>query len=244
VSALPDEPVLPAAVLWDMDGTLVDTEPYWIEAEHEVVAEHGGVWTEDDAHALVGNPLLVSAEYLRTRGGVDLPAEEIVELLIDRVVDDVRRRVPWRPGVRELLEEMAGQGIPCALVTMSYARLARAVTDQLPPGTFAAIVTGDEVRHGKPHPEPYLTAAARLGVRPEECLAIEDSPTGAASAAAAGTAVVAVPCVVPVPPGPGHLVVPTLRGRRTAELYALATEHGRREPSSRIVSGRSSTVRD
>jgi HAD superfamily hydrolase (TIGR01509 family) len=225
VSALPEETDLPAAVLWDMDGTLVDTEPYWIEAEQALVAEHGGVWTEDDAHALIGNPLPVSAEYIRTRGGVDLPPDEIVELLIDRVAARVRDRVPWRPGTRELLEELGDDGVPCALVTMSYARLAEAVTAQLPAGTFAAVVTGDQVRHGKPHPEPYLTAAARLGVRPEHCLAIEDSPPGAASAAAAGAAVVAVPCVVPVPPGPGHVVVPTLRGRRTAELYALALTH-------------------
>jgi beta-phosphoglucomutase-like phosphatase (HAD superfamily) len=105
---------------------------------------------------------------------------------------------------------------------MSYARLAAAVTDQLPPGTFAAVVTGDEVRHGKPHPEPYLTAAARLGLAPQACLAIEDSPTGVASAVAAGVLVVAVPAVVPVPPGPGYVVVPTLRGREIAELHALA----------------------
>jgi HAD superfamily hydrolase (TIGR01509 family) len=231
VSALPnevneaDETDLPAAVLWDMDGTLVDTEPYWIEAERELVAEHGGVWTDDHAHALVGNPLLVSAEYIRVHGNVDLPPEEIVERLLDRVVAAVRRRVPWRPGVRELLDELAGEGVPCALVTMSWMRLADAVTEQLPAGTFDAVVTGDQVRHGKPHPEPYLTAAALLGVRPGDCLAIEDSPTGTASAAAAGVPVVAVPAVVPVPPGPGYVVVGTLEGRGAAALYALALAH-------------------
>ena len=115
-----------------------------------------------------------------------------------------------------------GDGVPCALVTMSYARLAAAVTAQLPPGTFAAVVTGDQVRHGKPDPEAYLTAAARLGVPPGDCLAIEDSPAGVASAEAAGTAVVAVPHVVPVPPGPGHVLVPTLAGTTVAELYATA----------------------
>jgi HAD superfamily hydrolase (TIGR01509 family) len=228
VSALPneadgaDETDLPDAVLWDMDGTLVDTEPYWIEAERELVAEHGGVWTDEQAHALVGNPLLVSAEYIRAHGNVDLPPVEIVEQLLDRVVAAVRRRVPWQPGVRELLDELTGEGVACALVTMSWTRLADAVVGQLPAGTFGAVVTGDVVRHGKPHPEPYLTAAALLGVRPEDCLAIEDSPTGTASAAAAGVPVVAVPAVVPVPPGPRHVVVPTLEGRNAAELYALA----------------------
>jgi len=213
-----------------MDGTLVDTEPYWIEAEHEIVAEHGGVWTDEHAHALVGNPLITSAEYIRAHGGVDLPPEEIVEALLDRVVAAVRRRVPWRSGVRELLDELTAEGVPCALVTMSWTRLADAVTEQLPPGTFRAVVTGDQVRHGKPHPEPYLSAASRLGLRPEDCLAIEDSPTGTASAAAAGVPVVAVPAVVPVPPGPGHVVVATLQGRGAAELYALALAHRATQP--------------
>jgi len=226
VSAVPDEAAddaeLPAAVLWDMDGTLVDTEPYWIAAEHELVAAHGGVWTNEHAHALVGSPLLVSGEYIRTHGGVDLTPEEIVEAMLDHVVAAVTQHVPWRPGVGELLGELGDSGIPCALVTMSYARLAAAVTAQLPPGTFAAVVTGDEVRRGKPHPEAYLTAAARLGVPPGECLAIEDSPAGVASAEAAGTTVVAVPHVVPVPPGPGHVLVPTLAGTTVARLYAKA----------------------
>jgi HAD superfamily hydrolase (TIGR01509 family) len=225
VSALPDEPDLPAAVLWDMDGTLVDTEPYWFAAEREIVAEHGGEWSDEHAHALIGKPLLVSAEYIRAYGNVDLPAEQIVEQMLDRVMADVRRRIPWRPGARELLDEVVGEGVPCALVTMSWTQLADAVTEQLPPRTFAAVVTGDQVRHGKPHPEPYLTAVERLGLRPEDCLAIEDSPTGTASAVAAGVPVVAVPSVVPVPAGPGHVVVRTLEGRGAAELYALALAH-------------------
>jgi HAD superfamily hydrolase (TIGR01509 family) len=217
----------PAAVLWDMDGTLVDTEPYWIAAEHELVAEHGGMWTDEHAHALVGNPLLVSAEYIRLHGGVDLPPAQIVEHLLDRVIDAVDRHVPWRPGVPELLAELAGAGVPSALVTMSYGRLAAAVTRHLPPGTFRAVVAGDQVRRGKPDPEAYLTAAARLGVPPTECLAIEDSPAGVASAEAAAVPVVAVPHVVPIPPGPGRVVVPTLTGTTIGGLYALARQKTR-----------------
>jgi HAD superfamily hydrolase (TIGR01509 family) len=213
---------LPAAVLWDMDGTLVDTEPYWMGAEYALVAEHGGSWSEEQAHALVGNPLPVSAEYLQRSGGVDLPPEVIVERLLEQVVADVRRHLPWRPGAQELLEALRAADVPCALVTMSYARLTEAVVSALPPGTFSAVVAGDQVRHGKPHPEPYLTAALRLGVAPEDCVAIEDSRTGAASAHAAGAAVVAVPHVVPVPPGPGLVVVDTLEGLTPAELARLA----------------------
>ena len=213
---------LPAAVLWDMDGTLVDTEPYWMGAEYALVAEHGGRWSEEQARALVGNPLPVSADVLHRSGGVDLPPDVIVERLIDSVVADVRRHLPWRPGAQELLRALRAADVPCALVTMSYARLTDAVVRALPPGTFAVVVPGDQVRHGKPHPEPYLTAARRLGVAPQDCVAIEDSRTGTASAHAAGAAVVAVPHVVPVPSGPGIVVVDTLEGLSPAGLARLA----------------------
>jgi HAD superfamily hydrolase (TIGR01509 family) len=152
---------------------------------------------------------------------VDLPPAVIVEELLDRVVAEVGRAVPWRPGARELLLSLHAAGVPCALVTMSYARLADAVVRALPAGVFAAVVPGDQVRHGKPHPEPYLTAAQRLGVAPQECVAIEDSPPGVRSAQAAGAAVVAVPHVVPIPPGPGRVVVDTLEGLSPAGLARL-----------------------
>jgi HAD superfamily hydrolase (TIGR01509 family) len=216
VSAEPTEPTetagpaLPAAVLWDMDGTLVDTEPYWIECERELVGRYGNEWSDDDAHALVGNSLLVSAEYIRERGPVPLDAEVIVEVLVDAVVERVRRHVPFRPGARELLDGLLAAGVPCALVTMSYRRLAEAVVGALPPDTFAVVVAGDEVTHGKPHPEPYLTAAARLGVEPEACVAIEDSPTGVASAVAAGVPTLAVEHLVTIAPGPRRTIVHTL----------------------------------
>jgi HAD superfamily hydrolase (TIGR01509 family) len=188
----------PVAVLWDMDGTLVDTEPYWIEVESELVAAHGGTWTHADAMNLVGNDLLDSARYIREVGGVDLEPAEIVEILLDGVMEHISREVPWRPGAVELLEDLAREGVPCALVTMSYKRFVEPVLDALPEGTFQVVVTGDAVQQGKPHPEPYLKAAALLGVSPEDALAIEDSNTGARSAEAAGCTVLVVPNHVPV----------------------------------------------
>ena len=198
------------AVLFDMDGTLVDTEPYWIAAEYALVESFGGTWTDEDAHSLVGNALIDSAIYIREHGGVDLDPPAIVERLLDDVVVAARAEIPWRPGARELLAELADRGVPCALVTMSYARLAETMTEQLPPGTFAAIVTGDQVNDGKPHPEAYLTAAARLGAEPAYCVAIEDSPTGVASAQAAGCVVVGVPHHVTIEPAPGREIVDSL----------------------------------
>ncbi|OLT55209.1 HAD family phosphatase [Cellulosimicrobium sp. CUA-896] len=201
---------LPAAVLWDMDGTLVDTEPYWIAAEHELVAAHGGTWTHEDAMALVGNPLLTSAQILRDRGGVDLPVEEIVRFLLGRVIDQVRVKVPWQPGARALLTALREAGVPCALVTMSYRELAEPVVELAPSDAFQVLVCGDEVEHGKPDPEPYLTAAERLGVDITRCVALEDSPAGIASARAAGAATVGVEAVVPVEPAPGLSRTPSL----------------------------------
>jgi len=212
---------VPAAVLWDMDGTLVDTEPYWIECEHALVAEFGGTWTDADAHSIVGFALLDSARELRARGGVDLPEQEIVERLLDGVIARVAEELPWRPGAAELLEECRRAGVPCALVTMSWRRLADAVVASAPVGSFAASVTGDEVANGKPDPEPYRAAAAALGVAAAECVAIEDSPTGVASALAAGCATLGVPHVVAVAPAPRLTLAQSLVGIGLADLGRL-----------------------
>ena len=210
------------AVLWDLDGTLVDTEPSWIAAEYRLVESFGGSWSDEQAKAQVGNPLLVTGEYLRQHGGVPLPAERIVELLLADVLADVRREVHWRPGVRRLLAECREQGLATALVTMSYLELADAVTVRLPAGSFDVLVTGDQVGRGKPDPEAYLLAAERLGVDPARCLAIEDSVTGVAAAEAAGCLVVAVPNQVPIPPADTRTIVSDLASLSLAELIALA----------------------
>jgi HAD superfamily hydrolase (TIGR01509 family) len=199
-----------AAVFWDMDGTLVDTEPYWIRAETALVAAHGGTWTQADAHAIVGSDLLDSAAYLRDVGGVDMDPVAIVELMMDRVIELIADDPPWQPGSRELLAALGDEGIPCVLVTMSWRRLAGAVVDLLPAGTFADVVVGDEVPRGKPHPDPYLAAARRVGVDPAACVAIEDSPTGAASARSAGCVVLGVPHVVDVPAETVDALAPSL----------------------------------
>lgn len=192
----------PAAVLWDMDGTLVDTEPYWMKVESEIAAEAGGTWTHEDAMTLVGNDLLASGRYMKEKLGLPESPEEVVERLLDGVVSQVEEAVPWCDGARELLVALREAGVPCGLVTMSYQRFVAPILQHLPPETFSVVVTGDLVDNGKPHPEPYLTAAAALGVRAEDCIAIEDSGTGATSAASAGCTVLVVPNHVQVSPGP------------------------------------------
>ncbi|MEJ5915606.1 HAD family hydrolase [Pseudokineococcus sp. 1T1Z-3] len=212
---------LPAAVLLDMDGTLVDTEPVWWAAQKALVEAHGGTWTDSQAMALVGNDLYVSAEALRREGGVDLEPTALVEVLAAQVIAELRRDPRWRPGARELLTALHEDGVPCALVTMSWRSIAEAMVAHLPAGTFTAVVVGDEVTRGKPAPDPYLQAAAALGVDPARCVAVEDSPTGVASAVAAGVPTVAVPHVVGIEPGPGRTVVPTLAGLLPQDLLRL-----------------------
>ncbi|WP_312856230.1 HAD family hydrolase [Nocardioides pelophilus] len=209
------------AVLWDMDGTLVDTEPYWMATEVELAEEYGATWTTADAQHLVGNSLISSGHYIRERTGIPLSAEQIVERLLDGVVARVQHAVPWCPGARELLLALKDAGVPCGLVTMSYQRFVAPILEHLPPETFRVVVTGDQVDNGKPHPEPYLTAAAALGVEPEDCVAIEDSPTGATSAAAANCRVLVVPNHVAVPSGPRRVFRESLVGVTPAELAAL-----------------------
>jgi len=211
-------PPPPAAVLWDMDGTLVDTEPYWIECEFALAEKYGGSWSVDHALTLVGFDLLDSGRYIREHMGIDLEPSEIVEQLLDGVVARVQEEVPWRPGARELLADLVSAVIPRALVTMSYQRFVAPVLAALPPGTFDVVVTGDAVSRGKPHPEPYLKAAAELGVDPADCLAIEDSNTGARSAESAGCLVLVVPHHVPVLEGERRVFADTLEGLRSDML--------------------------
>ncbi|TVR22897.1 MAG: HAD family hydrolase [Ilumatobacter sp.] len=211
----------PAAVLWDMDGTLVDTEPYWMASERDLVESFGHTWPEHHAHAIVGFDLLDAGRYIAEHGPVPLTPEEIVERLLDGVIARLHRGIPWRPGALELLDALRDADVPCALVTMSWRRFVDPVLAALPPDTFSAVVTGDEVVHGKPHPEPYLRAADLLGVDPHDAVAIEDSPTGVRSAVSAGCRVLGVPNVRDIDPQPGVALVGSLEGISPADLTDL-----------------------
>jgi HAD superfamily hydrolase (TIGR01509 family) len=207
-----------AAVLWDLDGTIVDTEPLWMAAEHELAAEHGATWTDEDALQLVGNSLIASGEYIKDKLGLDMSAEDVVAYLVERLAAALRKEVDWRPGARELIEALDAAGVPQALVTMSYASIAEPIAAVLP---FGAVVTGDAVSRPKPFPDPYLLAAEKLGVDPSRCLAIEDSVTGATSANAAGCDVLAIPHFVQVPEADRRVLLPTLEGLTPDDLEPL-----------------------
>jgi HAD superfamily hydrolase (TIGR01509 family) len=213
------------AVLWDMDGVLVDSEPLWTLAEVELAAELGGTWSADIKAAVVGTRLEVAVPtILRFFGAPDTPAQvaQTSAWLLDRMVELFRQSLPVMPGAAELLAALHAEGVRTALVSSSYRVLVDAVLAQ-GIGPFGLSIAGDEVVHGKPHPEPYLTAAERLGADPARCVVIEDSPSGVTAGEAAGCAVLAVPAVAGVAfdPAPGRRVVDSLAQVEPSDLRAL-----------------------
>ena len=154
------------AVLFDMDGTIIDSEPYWMRAERELVESFGGTWSDEQGYALVGSGLWNSASLIRA-AGVELELDDIVHHLSNRVLEQIKDSVPWRPGVREVLGTILQRGLPCALVTMSLRKnaeaLAEAVAQELGAPVFHAIISGDDVSAPKPNPEAYLSGSP--GVR-------------------------------------------------------------------------------
>ncbi|PFG19777.1 HAD family hydrolase [Serinibacter salmoneus] len=213
---------LPAALLWDLDGTLVDTEPLWIAAEMRMMHEFDLPWTEQDAHQLVGKPITWSAALFRERG-LPLEIPQIADRLVGEVMDAVAQQgPPWRPGAHALLSEAAAAGVPQAIVTMSYRRQAELVTTALGPGVVSVIVAGDMVQRGKPDPEAYLRAADLLGVDIRACIAVEDSVTGTAAALASGARTIAVPLLHEIAPAPGLSLLSSLEGISLHQLVAAA----------------------
>lgn len=231
----------PAAVLFDMDGTLIESEELWWRAECEVVDGLGGTWSrEDQAHCL-GGPLERVSEHMVRITGSTVPPAEIGRRLLETMESLLRsHEVPYRPGAVTLLRECQARGCPTALVSASHRPLLLAAADAIARGlgmdadrVFDVTVAGDEVSDSKPHPEPYLTAARRLQVPIEECVVIEDSPTGVASGQASGAFVVAVPDLVPIPPAARRVVVSTLEGVTLDDLGRWLADAARNPDSLR-----------
>jgi HAD superfamily hydrolase (TIGR01509 family) len=208
------------AVLFDMDGVLVDSEPLWFEAETAVMALLGGSWGDADQHALLGGSMDVTVAYLLERGTRPV-APAVVENWLTREMVGLLASgpLPVMPGARELVAEVRAAGLPYGLVTSSERVIMDAVLSRFEP-PFPVTVCADDVARCKPDPEGYLLAAAKLSVDPRACVVIEDSRNGVAAAEAAGCLVVAVPGAVPIPPAPGRVVVSSLAGVSLAWLRA------------------------
>ncbi|GLZ00606.1 haloacid dehalogenase [Actinoplanes sp. NBRC 103695] len=209
-------------MLFDMDGTLVDSERVWDVALRELAALAGGELSLAARHAMIGSNMGRTMQILRDDlGQPDRPEAPDVEWLTDRVFELFADGLVWRPGAFELLTAVREAGLPTALVTSTGRRLVEVALRTIGRDNFDAIVVGDEVKAPKPDPEPYRTAAELLGVPIERCVAIEDSPVGVASALAAGAAVLAIPAELELPPTDGVHLRSSLEGIDPAYLATL-----------------------
>ena len=205
-----------------MDGTLVDSEKLWDVALQELAAVYGGVLSDDARRAIVGTGMADAMRIVHDDlGQPERDVQESADWISARILELFRTGLQWRPGALALLRAVRDAGIPTALVTSSGRSLVEVALDTLGRDSFDAVVCGDEVDAAKPHPEPYLTAARLLGVPVERCVAIEDSPTGVASALVAGAAVLAVPAEVPLAPADGVHQMESLLGADLELLAAL-----------------------
>ena len=207
-----------------MDGTLVDTEPYWMEAETALVESFGGSWSHEQALILVGQGLETSGAILQD-AGVRMPVRSIVDHLTDEVTRLLAERGnPLRPGAAEMLAALRDAGVRCALVTMSMRRMAEQVVAPFG-GVFEVIVAGDDVTRPKPFPDAYLQACRALGIDAADAVAIEDSPTGVRAAVGAGVTTIGVPLMVSLVGAGAHTLWPTLAERTPDDIAAVYAAH-------------------
>ncbi len=215
----------PDAVLWDFDGTLLDTEPLWMASEKRVMASYGATWTTEQAMQVVGMPQDVNTDLML--GEIEAQLGVRPDVSDDDFWADVCAGVtnalhdadlPWRPGARELLAELHGLGVPMALVSASPRDLLMAAVDRITPGVFSSVVAGPDLERSKPAPDCYLRAASDLDVDIYDCVVIEDSAPGVAAGRASGAVVLAVPCAKPLPADAGQVNLDSLDGITAADL--------------------------
>ncbi|WP_328396815.1 HAD family hydrolase [Nocardia sp. NBC_00416] len=210
-----------AGVLWDMDGTLLDSEKLWDIGVRELARELGREMTQEIRHALIGASGADALRIMFTELGVDPDPDAVAEagrFLDRRVTELMTGPIPWRPGAQEALDAVRAAGLPCALVTNTKRSLTELALETLGRDRFDVSVCGDEVPHGKPDPAVYLRAADLLGLNPRDCVAVEDSVAGVAAAAAAGCGVLVVPCEIPVPVHPSRVHRDSLTALSRADL--------------------------
>jgi HAD superfamily hydrolase (TIGR01509 family) len=210
-----------AALLLDMDGTLLDSEKVWDVALADLAAWLGGALSDRARERMVGSSLARSIAIMHDDLGIDADPESSGAYLLELTGELFRTDLVWKPGAPELLRAARDAGVPMALVTSTHRRLTEIALDTIGREFFSATVCGDEVPHPKPAPDPYLLAAALLEAPPSRCVAVEDSPLGIAAAEAAGCRVLAVPSEVPIEPAPSRTVRASLVGLTVGDLAAL-----------------------
>ena len=219
-------PAPPLAVLWDYDGTLVDTQPVWLQVEKDIVASYGCEWTDELGATVVGSSGAESARMIASVIGRPELISDIDQQRSSMVAERVAGAdLKYLPGVEALLDECFDAGIPCVLVSASPRFVLEAGMSRMSSHWFSASISGDEITRQKPDPQGYLLAASLLGVCPRDCLVVEDSVPGCAAGRASGAAVLAVPNMTPLEQCPGQVVRVSLAGVSVdglAEIYAEA----------------------
>jgi HAD superfamily hydrolase (TIGR01509 family) len=212
---------IPAAVLFDLDGLLIDSEPVWFDVEYAAVERLGGQWSREHQAACVGGTIDKTCDYILALTGSPVPAADLQADLLAAMTARFLPGLPLRAGATQLIAALAAASIPMGVVSSSYRVLVDAALSQFADGTFAVTVSGDEVEHGKPSPDPYARACELLGVEPDLVVALEDAPMGVASAEAAGCRVIAVPDHVAIDATPRRFVLPSLESVDLALLSQL-----------------------
>lgn len=211
-----------AAVLWDMDGTLIDSEPIWIQQEYELMASLGVTWSEQDAIHCVGGPMTRVDAYMRSKLDEStqqlFPPMALTEQLLLRMADQMNQGVDFAPGAEGLLKEFKALGIKQGLVSASSRRLVDAAIGSIGEDYFEVTISDNDVEKSKPSSEGYLKAAARIGVEIEECLILEDSITGITAAIDSGAYVIGIPHVAKLPSGPKVIHVTSLENTSVASI--------------------------
>ena len=192
--------MLPKAVLFDMDGLLVDSEPYWLISEAKIAASLGISWAETDQRYCLGGPLSKVGEYLAARSGLaEQKGQELVIQIVDGVISEINQQgVEILEGGTELLKVLANKRIPIGLVSASPRRLVDAVLNSTKL-SFGTVISLDDCSPNKPFPDPYLLAAKNLNISIEDCLILEDSVTGVTGACKSGARVIGIPRLVELP---------------------------------------------
>ncbi len=188
------------AVLWDMDGTLINSEPFWLIAERALMLRFNHQWTDADQALCIGGPLPKVGAYMSSLSKGAASAEYFETELVRMVAEQFATGLDFTPGARELIYAIAEADIPMALVSASPRLLVDSAIALLPAGTFITSVSNQDVRVSKPDPESYLLAAERLNVDIENSLVIEDSKTGIDSGLASGAVVLGIPHIITYPP--------------------------------------------
>ncbi len=219
---MPTEDFPFAAVLWDMDGTLIDSEPIWIQQEYELMASLGVTWSDQDAIHCVGGPMTRVDAYMRSK--LDeatqqlFPPMALTEQLLLRMADQMNQGVDFALGAENLLKEFKALGIKQGLVSASSRQLVDAAINSIGSGYFEVTIADNDVEISKPNPEGYLKAAARIGVDIEDCLILEDSITGTTAAIQSGAYVIGIPHVAELPTGPKVVHINSLVGTNVASI--------------------------